>query len=68
MPRSPTILERAYELARSGAYRNHVPIVAQLKREGFEQVDAHFNGAAIKRQLGGLCSQAMKSLTPGAQG
>ena len=57
-------LERAFELARSGDYANTVEIRAQLKKERFDQVEAHLSGPAITRQLRQLCQQAAAKREP----
>jgi hypothetical protein len=55
---TPTTLERAFALARSGRFASVNDIRLTLKRERFEQVDAHLAGFAIARQLRGLCVDA----------
>jgi hypothetical protein len=49
-----TTVERAFEIARSGAVRTIDDIRARLNREGFEGVQAHLSGATLKRQLKAL--------------
>ena len=44
-------VERAFELARAGQCRSVADIRRKLSSERFEGVDAHLNGAAIKKQL-----------------
>jgi hypothetical protein len=46
-----TTVERAFELARSGAYRNVGEIRRQLKLEGFSSYEEHLAGVSIKKQL-----------------
>jgi hypothetical protein len=53
-----TTLERAFDLARSGRFASVNDIRLALKRERFDQVEAHLGGFAIARQLRGLCEQA----------
>lgn len=55
---SLTTIERAFALAESGAYATVDEIRGQLKREYFEQVEAHLAGASITRQLRALCDEA----------
>lgn len=55
---SDRILERAFELARSGQCRNLGDIYFQLKLEGFTQIHAHFGGRAIQTQLRKLMAEA----------
>ena len=51
-------LERAFDLARSGECTSVEDIRRQLKRERFDQVEAHLAGASINRQLRALCDKA----------
>jgi hypothetical protein len=46
-----TIIERAFDLARSGTCRSVQELETQLKREGFASVAAHLSGSLIRRQL-----------------
>jgi len=55
---SPTTLERAFVLARSGTCAGVNDIRVALKREGFDQVEAHLAGHAIAKQLRALCEAA----------
>jgi len=47
----PTTVERAFELARSGACDNLPAIAATLKGERHEAVDAHLAGPSIRKDL-----------------
>jgi hypothetical protein len=47
----PTTVERAFELARLGAYQSLPELVAMLKRERHDAVDAHLAGPSIRRDL-----------------
>jgi hypothetical protein len=47
----PTTVERAFELARSGRCPNLPAIVAALKGERHEAVDAHLAGPSIRKDL-----------------
>lgn len=47
----PTTVERAFELARSGRCDNLPAIVAALKGERHEAVDAHLAGPSIRKDL-----------------
>jgi hypothetical protein len=51
MSDSPNIVERAFEIARSGSSRSIDDLRRRLKREGYANVDAHLTGASIKREL-----------------
>jgi hypothetical protein len=48
---STAILERAFELARSGHYETLEQIRRRLVRERFEDVDQHLSGSLIRNQL-----------------
>ena len=51
LPNRLTTVERAFELARSGACDNLPAIAAVLKGERHEAVDAHLAGPSIRRDL-----------------
>ncbi|MFL6843547.1 MAG: hypothetical protein ACJ8ER_01540 [Allosphingosinicella sp.] len=57
----PTLLERAFDLARSGRFASVADIRTALKRERYEQVEAHLAGPSIARQLRALCEEARRS-------
>jgi hypothetical protein len=59
----PTTLERAFILARSGSCASVQDIRATLKRERFDQVEAHLAGPSLARQLRGLCDAARSDRT-----
>jgi hypothetical protein len=44
-------IERAFQLARSGACHSVADIRTQLTAEGYDGVHGHLNGARIQRQL-----------------
>ena len=53
------IVERAFELARSGQVPNIDQLVRKLKREQFEQVESHLAGSTtLRRQLNEICRNA----------
>lgn len=58
---SPTTLERAFELARSGTCADVGEIRLTLKRERFDQIEAHLAGPSINRQLRALCQEAKRT-------
>ena len=60
MIRTPTTLERAFALARSGDCSGVDEIRQQLKRERFDQVDGHLAGHSINRELRALCHAATR--------
>jgi hypothetical protein len=55
----PSMLERAFELARSGTYSRLEDIRLQLKREGY--ADFQLYGASLRKQLRALIVEARKS-------
>jgi hypothetical protein len=60
-------VERAFELARSGAFNNASDIAVALKREHFESVDSHLAGSSIRRSLRKDCDTArLERRTPPA--
>jgi hypothetical protein len=52
------LLERAYELAKSGNCVSSAQIVQALRRERYEAVDLHLAGAGLRRELNKLCREA----------
>jgi hypothetical protein len=56
VPPQTSIIERAYELAASGAYATVGEVKSQLKAEGYASVDGHFAGAALYGALRKLCA------------
>ena len=56
----PTTLERAFTLARSGDYESVNHIRQQLKKERYDQVEAHLAGHSINRELRALCEAARR--------
>ena len=59
-----TTLERAFDLARSGACANIDDIRTALKRERYDNIDAHLAGHSIKKQLRALCDAARPATAP----
>ena len=57
----PTLLERAFALAESGACRSAEDIRRRLKQEQYSGIDEHLAGPAIKRQLLQICTRARSS-------
>lgn len=58
MTSSPSTLERAFQLARSGECASIAEIRVRLKKERHDQVEAHLQGPSINRQLRLLCEAA----------
>lgn len=55
---SDRIVERAFQLARSGECRKMGDILQALRRERFTQIEAHLGGRLIKEQLSKLMAEA----------
>jgi hypothetical protein len=51
----PGLIERAYELAKSGEYPTVTAIKNQIRAEGYPGVDGHLHGASIHSALRNLC-------------
>jgi hypothetical protein len=58
MSMPPNVVERAYQLARSGELATISAIKARLKSERYIHVDRHLAGASIIRDLRRLCAKA----------
>jgi hypothetical protein len=54
----PSTVERAFELARSGACANLKEIRSRLSREGYLDANVQISGPALARQLGELIQTA----------
>jgi len=54
---SHNILVRAYELARTGDYRNVGEVERALVQEGYASNDPHLRGPSVRRQLRDLCRE-----------
>ena len=51
MASKPNIIERAYQLARSGDVIDILHIKMKLSAEGYLQIDAHLDGSSIRGDL-----------------
>jgi len=49
------ILERAFELARTGEFLNVKMLEKRLAREGYAKADPHIHSPSVRRQLRILC-------------
>jgi uncharacterized tellurite resistance protein B-like protein len=56
-PRRLSILERAYELAGSGACRSVEELAKRLKQEQYEAVDTHLGGSSLRKELRRICAE-----------
>ncbi|MEJ5979497.1 hypothetical protein WG901_22780 [Novosphingobium sp. PS1R-30] len=50
-------IARAFELAREGKCRTVTEIRKVLQREGYANLESHFSGRSLSRQLGELISK-----------
>lgn len=64
MNERPTILERAFALARSGAYPGVSAVKHQLRLEGFSTAQQEIVGPTLIRQLRRLCQAAYDPALP----
>ncbi len=55
----PCIIERAFQLARSGAFTDLQSLSKRLEQERYESVRAHLSGRSIQRQLRKLMEEAL---------
>jgi hypothetical protein len=57
MPEKP-ILERAFELARTGEYARMKELEKALAAEGYARSDPHLHSPTVRSQLRRLCSES----------
>ena len=60
MPGDPTLLERAFDLARSGDHATVADLARALKGERYAGVDAHLTGPSLRLQLRELMARARR--------
>jgi len=60
----PTVMERAYELARSGTCASVSEIRAKLSGEGYYDVAAQIYGPSLTSDLRKLCNAARPAAPP----
>jgi len=53
-----SIIERAFELARTGACRTVEEIARRLKQENYESVDTHLGATSLRKELRQICAEA----------
>ena len=53
----PTVIERAFQIAREGKVINVADLQKQLIHEGFAEAPSHFRSKALKDQLSALCNK-----------
>ena len=61
-PAKPTIIERAYELARSGSWATIGAIKQKLQSEGYSEIDAYLDGPQLRAALRALIADAQKGI------
>ena len=61
MDRTLNVIERGYQLAKSGQCVDIREIQSQLNQEGYESVSAHLPGSSIKRELHALMKAARET-------
>ncbi len=52
------VLDRAYELARSGTVGDVDQLIRTLSREGYDGLEAHFTYSSLRRDLNKICRAA----------
>lgn len=57
MASKPSIIERAYQLARSGEVIDILHIKMKLNAEGYLQIDSHLDGSKIRGDLRRLIAE-----------
>jgi hypothetical protein len=55
---APGTVERAFELAQSGACKTVGDVIVKLKQERHDSVEAHLAGPSIRRALRELCARS----------
>ena len=57
-------VERAFELAKGGAFRSRSEISRAMEKEGYTMADVNqLEGTALTKQLNGLCREAQNRTT-----
>lgn len=52
------IIERAFELAKSGTCRDMADLQVKLRKEGYSNVASHLDGRSLRKQLASLINAA----------
>lgn len=55
-----TTVERAFELARTGAFKAPSDITRMLSKEGYSAPNAYLSGAGIRKQLTHVIAEARR--------
>jgi len=53
-----SVLERAFEIARSGTCQGLSALRRQLRAEGYDHIESHLSGLGLRRQLTDLIEAA----------
>jgi hypothetical protein len=61
---APSTIERAYQLARSGAARDTSALKQMLKKEGCRAVDALLSPRSIRGHLDAICAATYQGVEP----
>jgi hypothetical protein len=61
----PHVIERAYQLAKSGKFASVEEICQQLSREGYRELYLDFEGLALRTDLARKCHEAQGRPAPG---
>ena len=54
---TPSIIQRAYELASSGRFKSIEAVERALAKEGYESAHAHLRGAMLRKELNVMLKQ-----------
>lgn len=57
------VIERAFQLARSGAFSGVKELERALKKEGFDAVATHLHSTGLRKQLREACAAARQAVT-----
>jgi len=58
MAHRPEVIERAYQLAKSGACESLGEVKACLQKEGYSSVEQHLSAPMLSRTLRAICAAA----------
>jgi len=57
------LIERAFEMARSGAFTRVETIERALHQEGYSRSSPHWNSGTLRKQLRQACLNAVEAVT-----
>jgi len=64
----PSVIKRAYQLARSGKFANVEEICRRLRSDGYRELYLQFEGAALRADLSRVCRKAQGLRKPANKG